>query len=162
MSSVNFHDNSAIETVYGFNVNSLHNKDVVITHNQIVHPQRYGIVIGGFGQFINFSISDNTITLAGAVHRSPVFGFILQSNVSGARLTGNRIITDQSPPPTNVVAVYEKGDHNSGNMFQANQISDSFRISLKSAICAYGNVNQSGAAFPRLGNTQKTPCVPER
>ena len=162
MSDVNFHDNSAIVTVYGFTVDSLHNKDVVITHNQVVHPQRYGIVIGGIGQFINFSISDNTITLADTAAGGPVFGFILQSNVSGARLTGNRIITDQSPGPANVVAVYEKGDHNTGNVFQTNQIADSFRISLKSDICAYGNLTQSGGAFSKLGNTQKTPCIPGR
>jgi hypothetical protein len=160
MSDVQFHDNSAIETVYGFNVDSLYNKNVLITHNQIVHPQRYGVVVGGIGQFLNFSISDNTITLAKTVAGNTLFGFILQSNVTGARVTGNRIITDQSPSPTDVVAVYEKGDHNTGNVFQANQISTSFRISLKSPICAYGNINQSGGTLRELGDTQMLRCVP--
>jgi O-antigen/teichoic acid export membrane protein len=41
------------------------------------------------------------------------------------------------------------------------KISSSFRISLRSPICAYGNVNESGTAFPKLNNTQKTPCLPE-
>ena len=127
MSDVNFHDNSAIVTVYGFNVDSLHNKGVVITHNQIVHPQRYGIVIGGIGQFINFSISDNTITLAGTAPVSPVFGFILQSNVSGARLTGNKIITDQSRRRPIFSQSTRKAITTTNNVFQSNQISDSFQ-----------------------------------
>ena len=86
------------------------------------------------------------------------YGF-LQSNVSGARLAGNRIITDQSPPPTNIFGVYEKGDHNTNNVFQDNAFSNSLLISLISRNCAYGNVNQSGARLQGLGDTQKTPCV---
>ena len=160
MSDVNFHDNTAIETVYGFNVDSLHNNRVLISHNQIVHPRIYGLVIGGIGRFLNFSISDNTIIMASTSPGSTLFGFVLQSNVSGARLTGNKIITDQSPPPANIFAVYEKGDHNDNNVFQSNQISSSFQISLKSPNCAHGNVNQSGAALRGLGDTQKAPCVP--
>jgi hypothetical protein len=39
MSDVHFHDNYAVDTVYGFNIDSLDNRGVVINHNQIVCPQ---------------------------------------------------------------------------------------------------------------------------
>jgi len=131
ISDVNFHDNYAIQTVYGFNIDSLQNSGVRISHNQIIHPQSYGLVIGGTGQFNNFSTSDNTVTMASTGHWKTFFGLILQGNVSGARVTGNRIITDQSPPPANIFGVYEKGDHNANNVFQDNQISSSSRTRLK-------------------------------
>jgi len=160
ISDVNFHDNYAIQTVYGFNIDSLQNSGVRISHNQIIHPQSYGLVIGGIGQFNNFSISDNTVIMASTGHGKTFFGLILQGNVSGARVTGNRIITDQSPPPANIFGVYEKDDHNANNVFQGNQISSSFQNSLKSANCVYGNLNQSGNSLPGLVNTQAKPCLP--
>src|SRR5882757_1701791 len=49
MSSVRFHDNDAIDGQYGFNIDSLINRGVVIKHNQVVHPRAYGMVIGGTG-----------------------------------------------------------------------------------------------------------------
>jgi hypothetical protein len=95
MSDVHFHDNYAIETVYGFNIDSLDNRGVVINHNQIIHPQSYGLVVGGTGQYVNFSISYNTITLASPDPLNTVYGLIFQGNVTGARVIGNRIIGDQ-------------------------------------------------------------------
>jgi hypothetical protein len=76
MSDVHFHDNYAIETEYGFNIDSLYNNRVVISHNQIIHPRTYGLVVGGKGQFLNFSILDNTITMAITRPGSTLFGVI--------------------------------------------------------------------------------------
>lgn len=160
MSNVNFHDNRAIQTSYGFNIDSLDNDGIVISHNQIVHPRAYGIVIGGIGQFRKFSITGNTITMASAGPGRTLFALILQSNVSAARFTDNWIMSDPSTEPTNIYAVLEKGENNTGFIFQNNQIWDSFQISLKSAICAYGNFSQDGKVLAALSDTQKTLCVP--
>ena len=160
MSDVHFHDNYAVDAGYGFNIDSLHNNDVVISRNQIIHPQSYGLVIGGVGQFVNFSISDNMVTLASTDPSNTLYGLIFQGNVTDARVIGNRIISDQSPVPTRVFGLYEKGTQNTGNVFQGNQISSSFKYSLQGADCVHGNVDQSGTALRGLGNTQSTACLP--
>jgi hypothetical protein len=160
MSNVHFHDNYAVETGYGFNIDSLRNNAIVISHNQIIHPQSYGLVIGGIGQFVNFSISDNTVTLASTDPSNTLYGLIFQGNVIGARVIGNRIISDRSPEPARAFGLYEKGTQNNGNVFQGNQISSSFKYSLQGADCVHGNVDQSGTALRELGNTQSTACLP--
>ena len=63
MGPVWFHDNFAINTQYGFNIDSLKNEGVRIERNLIVHPRRYGIVIGGDGAYANFKISGNIIEI---------------------------------------------------------------------------------------------------
>lgn len=158
MSDVHFHDNYAIDTAYGFNIDSLDNRGVVINHNQIIHPQLYGLVVGGTGQYVNFSISDNTIILASPDPLNTVYGLIFQGNVTGARVVGNRIIGDRAPLLARVFGLYEKGSQNTGNVFQGNQILSSFKHSLQGGDCVHGNVDQSGAALRGLGNTQSTPC----
>jgi hypothetical protein len=160
MSDVHFHDDYAIDTVYGFNIDSLDNRGVLINHNQIIHPQSYGLVVGGTGQYLNFSISDNTITLASPNPLNTVYGLVFQGNVTGAHVIGNRIIGDQAPLLARAFALYEKGPQNSGNVFQGNQILSSFKYSLQGRDCVHGNVDQSGAALRGLGNTQSTPCLP--
>ncbi|MGA9798330.1 MAG: hypothetical protein WBQ68_04940 [Terriglobales bacterium] len=159
ISNVHFHDNQAIDTVYGFNIDSLNNSGVVISHNQIVHPQSYGIVIGGIGQFRNFSISENTITLASPGSRKTLFGMIEQGNVEAAQVIGNQIITDHPSATANIYALYEKGDHNSNNVFQDNKIWGSFRISVKSPFCAHGNTDENGGVLQSLRDTQSRACV---
>jgi len=160
MSDVHFHDNYAIQSVYGFNIDSLHNSGVMISHNHIIHPQSYGLVVGGVGQFVDFSISDNMITLASTEPWNTLYGVIFEGNVTGARVIGNRIISDQSPAPASVFGLFEKGTQNTGNMFQGNQISSSFKYSLQGADCVHGNVDQAGAALRGLSNTQGTACLP--
>jgi hypothetical protein len=162
ISDVHFHDNYAIDDVYGFNIDSLRNSDIVIRRNQIIHPQSYGLVIGGVGQFVDFSISGNTITLAGAYPWNTLYGVIFQGNVSGARVIGNRIVSDQSSSAARFFGLFEKGSQNTGNVFQGNQISSSFKFSLQGADCIHGNVDQSGTALGGLSNTQRTACLPGR
>jgi len=160
MSGVRFHDNYAIQTPYGFNIDSLQNSGVVISHNQIVHPLSYGMVIGGIGQFSNFLISGNTITMASPAPWSTLYGLIFQGNVTGAQVTGNKIISDHSPPRGSILGLFEKGNHNTGNVVQGNQISSAFKHSLQGADCVYDNVNEAGAALRGLNNTQATACEP--
>jgi hypothetical protein len=160
MSDVYFHDNSAIGSVYGFNIDSLYNSGVVINHNQIVHSLSYGLVIGGIGQFMNFSISDNTISLAGNHPGNTSYGVIFNGNVSGARVTGNRIGSDQASSSSNFVGLFEKGNRNTANIFQGNQIFSSFKNSLQGVDCIHGNVDQRGDPVRGLSDTQSTACVP--
>lgn len=160
MSDVRFHNNYAVEAGYGFNIDSLHNSGVVISHNQIIHPQSYGLVIGGVGQFVSFSISDNIVTLASTDPSNTLYGLIFQGNVSGTRVIGNRIMSDQSPLRAHAFGLYEKGTQNTGNVFQGNQMSSSFQNSLQGGNCVYGNVDQGGAALRALSNTQGTACLP--
>jgi len=162
ISDVHFHDNYAIDDVYGFNIDSLINKGVVISRNQIIHPQSYGVVIGGIGQFVDFSIADNTITLAGNSPWNTSYGVIFNGNVSGARVIGNRIVSDQSSSSANFVGLFEKGSQNKGNVFQGNQISSSFKNSLQGADCVHGNVDQSGNALRGLSDTQRKACFTGR
>lgn len=155
MSNVNFHDNQAIETTYGFNIDSWQNKGIVIAHNEIVHP-KFGVVVGGNGDFTDFSILDNTIT-AGT---DTMNGLVFQGHVKGAHVLRNKIIPDQGGT-SSVLALYEKGTENIKNIFQENVISDSFKNSLEGADCVYRNVSEAGREMRSLRNSQNTPCEAE-
>ena len=75
-----FHDNTAINTEYGFNIDSLVNNGVTIERNKIVHPRKYGFVVGGGGTFANFKFLDNTVQ----IDKSGVIGFAFDGDVTGA------------------------------------------------------------------------------
>ena len=67
-----FHDNTAVNTDYGFNIDSLVNNGVTIERNKIIHPRRFGFVTGGGGTFANFKFLDNTVQ----IDKSGVIGFV--------------------------------------------------------------------------------------
>jgi hypothetical protein len=159
MTNVKFHDNQAIETTYGFNVDSWQNTGIVIARNQVIRPQSYGLVIGGNGDFSNFSITDNVLTLASAGHA--VYGMLFQGHVRGARVIGNKIVADGARNHSNVLGFFEKNTQNTGNVFQENTLDGSFKSSLQGADCVYGNVSESGKELPGLRNTQSTRCLAE-
>lgn len=159
MSNVHFHNNYAIDDVYGFNVDSLINKGIVISGNQIIHPKSYGMVIGGIGQFVDFSITENTITLAASYPWNVLYGIVFQGNVSGVRVSGNLILGDQQSSAAQFFALFEKGAQNSSNVFQNNRISNSFRYALQGADCIHGNVDQNGRPLRGLKDTQRKPCL---
>jgi hypothetical protein len=58
-----FHDNTATNVDYGFNVDSLANSGVLIKNNTLSAGQ-YGIVVGGGGTYDMFVIIGNTISVA--------------------------------------------------------------------------------------------------
>jgi len=158
MSNVKFHDNKAIETTYGFNIDSWRNIGIEIVHNQIVHPLLYGLVVGGHGDFSDFSITDNTVTLASTDPRKAVFGLIFQGNVKGAYVLRNKIVADRTAAGTNNFGIFEKGTQNVDNVFQENIITGSFQNSLQESPCLYANVSETGQELRNLRNTQKTQC----
>jgi hypothetical protein len=153
MSQVNFHDNKAVDTTYGFNIDSWRNTGIVIAHNQIIHPLSYGIVVGGNGDFSDFSILDNTVT----VGPSTGYGLIFQGHVRGARVLRNKIIADRSSA-SNILGLLEKNDQNVNNVFQENVIPSSFKNSLQGSNCVWGNVSDTGKELSSLRNTQNTRC----
>jgi hypothetical protein len=161
MSNVNFHDNQAIETTYGFNVDSWQNRRIVIERNLIVHPLSYGFVIGGNGDFSDFSILDNTVTVRSKGPGRVIYGLIFQGHVRSARVLRNRIIADQPIRVFNVFGFYEKNTLNVSNIFQANIITESFNNTLQGSDCVYGNVSESGKDLSSLRDTQKTGCRTE-
>jgi hypothetical protein len=150
-----FHDNTSVNTVFGFNVDSLSNTGFVIDHNQIVHPAKYGIVVGETGKFTNFELRDNTILL----NESHSIGILLQGHVSQALVAGNSITAEGTP--RGVKAFASKGPGNTGNNFQYNKIADSFSVDdgIRKSSCAFSNRNSSGAAFKNFPDTQAKPCV---
>jgi hypothetical protein len=118
MGRVVFHDNFAINNAgYGFNVDSLANRNVVIEFNQIIHPQHYGIVIGGGGRYSNFQLQNNTIR----VNTDTAVGLVFQGNVTGASVGRNNFITEQRNPQ-NVTAMLIKGTGNQDNLYSSNRV----------------------------------------
>ncbi|MBZ5524168.1 MAG: hypothetical protein LAP21_18185 [Acidobacteriia bacterium] len=153
-----FHDNVAVNTVYGFNVDSLSNTGFMIDHNQIVHPAKYGIVVGEAGTFTNFELLDNRIFL----DSSRSIGILFQGHASQGVIARNSITAEGTPD--GVKAFASKGPDNTGNNFQYNKISDSFSVdqSLRKSGCAFSNQNPAGAPHRNLPDTQVRPCVPGR
>ena len=96
MLNVNFHDNTAIETSYGFNIDSYQNSKITIAFNLIVRPQLYGIVVGGNGDFSDFSIHDNTIK----VGPKTVNALVFQGNVGGGQIRIRSSRTGREMRPT--------------------------------------------------------------
>jgi hypothetical protein len=158
MSNVKFHDNQAIETTYGFNIDSWQNSRIIIAHNQIVRPLSYGLVIGGHGDFSDFSILDNTVTITS----DAIFGLVFQGNVKRALVLRNRIISDRPTGPPNVVGFYEKNSQNVHNIFQENVMTGWFKNSLQGSDCVWGNVSETGEQLPDLRNNTNLPCVTGR
>lgn len=115
MGKMSFHDNIATNTAYGFNIDSLENEQVIITHNQIIHPREYGIVVGGGGRYANFEISDNTFQ----INSSSVPAILLQGNVTNARIERNTFVADGYK---NIKTIVTKGRGNQSNTDTANTV----------------------------------------
>jgi hypothetical protein len=155
MLNVIFHDNTAIETGYGFNIDSLQNSKIEIAFNNIVRPQLYGIVVGGSGDFSDFSIHDNTIQ-AGP---KTVYGLVFQGNVRGAHVLRNKIIPDRPNAAYNALGFFEKNSKNVNNVFQENVVKGSFKNSLQGSDCVWGNVTENGQQHGDLRNSADHACV---
>lgn len=161
MGPVWFHDNTALNTEYGFNIDSLRNEGVRIERNRIIHPRKYGIVIGGEGTYANFRIIDNAIE----IDRSGIIGVIFQGNVTGAEFRENSILAS---PGVKAVAIsnYSAGlwaKPNVNNVYQSNRISSGLRVVFKglswtSRSCIAGNQDENGNQSKRLRDNRSGPC----
>ncbi len=163
MGPVNFHDNTATETGYGFNIDSLDNSGVRIESNQIIHPQKYGIVVGGGAAFSNFRIVNNTIRM----NRSGVIGLLFQGNVTGALIAGNTFAAESAQAAKSVAiriaSPRGEKDASRNNTYQANQIAAGMKTvfqpgSTKSQNCFSSNHDEQGRTRADLADNHNGPC----
>jgi hypothetical protein len=117
MGKVVFHDNVAINTDYGFNIDSLENDGVSIHNNRIVHPRHYGMVIGGGGRYANFEIVDNIFE----INTNSVIGIVLQGNVTNALIAKNKFIAER-PATQSLRMTITKHGGNQGNVYRSNEV----------------------------------------
>jgi hypothetical protein len=161
-----FHDNTAINTDYGFNIDSLANSGVRIERNNIIHPRKFGFVVGGEGTFANFKFLDNTVQ----IDRSGVIGFVLRGNVTGAVIAGNKLLTENSSAAHSTAFVNYAASRQAGpnhdNIYQSNQIANGmssvFRApSQKSQSCFFNNRDERGNPSKDLPDNHTGPCIPD-
>jgi hypothetical protein len=157
-----FHDNVTMDTEYGFNIDSLANHDVRIERNRIVHPRKYGIVVGGGGTYANFKIAENTIQ----IDKAGVIGLVFRGNVTGAVVSGNKFIAENGVKATAVKSYSQEwsAGPNVDNVFQSNRISKGLRaefkgLSWKGRNCVYGNLDEREKPSRELSDNQLGPCA---
>src|SRR5260221_6099207 len=159
-----FHDNTAINTEYGFNIDSLVNTGVRIERNKIIHPRKFGFVVGGEGTFANFKFLDNILQ----IDRSGVVGFMLRGDVTGAVIAGNKLLADNSSgahatPFRNYGASRHAGP-NHDNVYQSNQLTGGMSLvfqspSQKSQNCFFDNRDERGNPSKDLPDNHNGPCI---
>jgi hypothetical protein len=159
-----FHDNTAINDDYGFNIDSLVNNGVTIERNKIIHPRRFGFVVGGEATFANFKFLDNTVQ----IDRSGVIGFVFRGNVTGAVIVGNKLLADNSAGASatafkNYPATRQSGA-NKDNVYQSNQIGNGMslvfqRSSQKAQNCFFDNRDERGNPRKDMPENRGGACV---
>ena len=167
LGQVSFHDNIAIGTEYGFNIDSLVNRGVIIERNLIVGPRKYGIVIGGGGTFDNFIIKNNTIQ----IEQTGVIGLVLRGNVTKSLIQGNNILwrgrSTLGAKLFGATAIRNYSSEQSGpnraNSYQGNKISANLTITFNrpsraSDNCFYENRDESGGLLRGVSNS-KNACA---
>jgi Periplasmic copper-binding protein (NosD) len=159
-----FHDNTAINTEYGFNIDSQVNNRVRIERNRIIHPRKYGIVIGGGGTYANFKFLDNTLQIDRA--GITVFGF--RGNVTSAVIAGNKVLADNSSGAHSTAIRSFSADRqspaNRDNTYQSNQIAAGMSVvfqgpSQKSQNCFFDNRDERGNPRKDMPDNHSGPCV---
>ena len=158
-----FHDNTAINTEYGFNIDSLVNTEVRIERNKIIHPRKFGFVVGGEGTFANFKFLDNIVQ----IDRSGVVGFLFRGNVTGAVIAGNKLLADSaSGAHATAFRNYGASRHagpNHDNVYQSSQITSGMSVvfqspSQKSQNCFFDNRDERGNPRKDLPDNHNGPC----
>ena len=159
-----FHDNTAINTEFGFNIDSLVNNGVTIERNKIVHPRKYGFVVGGGGTFAGFKYLENTVQ----VDKSGVIAFVLRGNVTKAVIAGNKVLADNSSGARSTAfKIYSAGRDagpNRDNIYQSNQITAGTSLvfqspSQKSQNCFFDNRDERGNPRKDLPDNHSGPCI---
>jgi hypothetical protein len=164
MSGVYFHDNTATDTEYGFNVDSLDNRGVRIESNHIIHPKKFGIVVGGDAAFTDFKILNNTVQ----IHKSGITGLILRGNVMNSVIAGNTLLAENSSAAKSVAIRNYSSSRAAGanwnNVYQSNQIASGLKVafegaSQKSQNCFFDNRDERGRPRADLADNHQGPCV---
>ena len=155
---VYIHDNFAINTQYGFNIDSEYNDEVNIQFNEILFPLNFGIVNGSSNpntRFDSFTYLYNEI-----LFDSPGrVGVIYQGNVTNAVLARTNFISGVSG-----TAVRSIGN-NISDVYQFNQIASPLGFDFTNGAptafsCLYGNWDQNGNQRSDFANNVSSPCRP--
>jgi hypothetical protein len=171
MGAVYFHDNTAIDTEYGFNVDSWNNDGVRIENNHIIHPRKYGIVVGGEWAFSNFKIVNNVVH----IDKAGVTGLVFRGGVNGALVADNKFLAE-NPAAAKSVAIRnysssEKAPPNQHNNFQSNQIGAGLKVMFESSggptlraqpqpqNCFFGNHDEHGRVRGDVPDNRNGPCT---
>ena len=166
MDQVYFHDNTAINTEYGFNIDSLDNTGIRIESNHLIHPKKYGIVVGGGAKFSNFKILNNVIQ----IDRSGVIGIVFRGNVTGSTIAGNSFLAENSSAAKSLaVKIFSLGTSagsNRGNTYQSNQIAAGMKMVFESASdksqnCFSGNHDEHGRPRTDVVDNRNGHCISE-
>jgi hypothetical protein len=166
MGEVYFHDNTAIDTEYGINVDSWDNSGVRIESNHIIHPLKFGIVVGGEQKFTNFKILNNFVHL----NKAGLIGLVFRGNVTGSLIMGNTVLAENSSAAKSVAirsySPSRAAGANQNNTYQSNQIAAGLKVSFeapsqKSQNCFSGNHDERGQPSKDLPDNHNGPCVPE-
>jgi hypothetical protein len=164
MGAVWFHDNVAVRTEYGFNIDSLNNDGVKIESNQIIAPKKYGFVIGGGGIYTRFHIFKNTVQ----IKDSGVSGIVFQGNVTKSVIEDNTFAAERSAAGNSVaIKNFSAGRQmgaNQDNVYQNNRIDSSLKTvfyapSKQSQNCFAGNVDERGNPRKDLKDNHSGPCM---
>jgi hypothetical protein len=166
MEQVYFHNNTAIDTQYGFNIDSLPNKAVRIEGNKIIHPGKYGIVVGGDAAFSGFRIADNEVR----INRSGVIGLLFRGNVTGAAVINNSFAAENASGAKSIAiqsaALRGSNGPSRDNLFESNRLAAGMKMvfqpsSDKARNCFFHNVDESGAPRRDLADNHNGSCLPE-
>jgi hypothetical protein len=140
------------------------NNGVTIERNKIVHPRKYGFVVGGGGTFADFKYLDNTVQ----VDKSGVIAFVLQGNVTRAVIAGNKVLADNSAGARStafkVYSASRQSGPNRDNIYQSNQITDGMSLvfrapSQKTQNCFFDNRDERGNPRKDLPDSQGGTCI---
>jgi hypothetical protein len=157
-----FHDNVAVDTDYGFNIDSLANRGVRIESTLIIHPRRFGIVVGGGGSYADFKITGNTIQM----NQRNAIGIVFQGNVTGAVVKGNKFVAESQVKAT-VVRTFAADRHfspNVNNVYEGNMVSSSLRAlfqgdSSRSRSCFFDNKDENGKPSKEFADNHHGTCL---
>jgi hypothetical protein len=166
MGPVVFRDNTAINTEYGFNIDSLANNGVRIEATKIIHPRKFGLVIGGGGTYADFQIVNNTIQL----DKSDAIGLVFQGNVTRAVFSGNKVVADNSAGTRATAITNLTHDNSAGanhdNAYESNTITSTLKVvfrgaSQKAQNCFHNNKDEKGNPHKNLPDNRQGPCTSE-
>jgi len=166
MGPVVFRDNTASNTEYGFNIDSLANNGVRIEATKIVHPRKYGLVIGGGGTYADFQIVNNTIQL----DKADAIGLVFQGNVTRAVFSGNKILADNSAGTRATAITNLTHDKSAGanhdNVYESNTVTSTLKVvfrapSEKTQNCFHNNKDDKGNPHKNLPDNRQGPCPSE-
>lgn len=141
MRNVVLFNNQSVGADYGINIDSIDNRGVVISDNQLLSNRRYGIVVGGGGVYDSFLIQDNTISIQAGVQ-----GILFNGRVTKAVVRRNEI--RNAVGYVGGVAISDANFTNDENQFTDNRIDAVLSTRLNPTSFGSNNTDLAGRPLP--------------